>query len=123
MVNYSSCAVAIRSRYKQILKAVSSPSLYLYIFLYLIINRKINNNNYNIDQTGRIKLVLTYVSIYNVIFFSSVSISVFFKVTQLFVVAIVSVFSTANAINKSWLLHNLRLFSFFSMYETFSWKY
>ena len=31
--------------------------------------------------------------------------------------------STANGINKSWLLHNLRLFSFLSMYETFTWKY
>ena len=54
-------------------------SLYLYIFLYLIINRIINNNNYNIDRIGRIRLVLTYVSTDNVVCFSSVSISVFLK--------------------------------------------
>ena len=34
MANYLSCAVVIRSRYKQTLGAVSPPSLYLCLFLF-----------------------------------------------------------------------------------------
>ena len=73
------------------------------------------------DRVGKIKLVLIVVTIDNLACFSLVSIS-FLLFIWLFVVAIFFL-STANAINKSWLLHNLRLFSFLSMYETFSWKY
>ena len=73
------------------------------------------------DRVGKIKLVLIVVTIDNLVCFSSVSIFFLFFI-WLFVVAIFFL-STANAINKSWSLHNLRLFSCLSMYETFSWKY
>ena len=100
---------------------LSAFSLYLYLFLYLI-NRIINNNYHSIDRIGRIRLVLIVVTTDNVVCFSSVSISVSFKLLSCLFLLLFLFFPIANAINKSWLLHNLRLFSFLSMYETFSWK-
>ena len=77
---YCSNQVEIQTNIESCLSAFS---LYLYLFLYLI-NRIINNNNYNIDRIGRIRLVLIVVTTDNVIGFSSISILVSFKLLSCF---------------------------------------